>query len=301
MRILLTGVNGQIGSALRSPLGSLGEVIGVDRRGLDLAKVDIIKNKLEIIRPDLIINPAAYTKVDAAEDEEKEAFSVNAKAPAVLAAWARGHDVPMVHFSTDYVYDGRGSRPWHESDYARPRSAYGRSKLAGDQAVLNSGAMHLIVRTSWIYAAEGQNFLRTIVRLALERDELKVVADQVGAPTSAAVVAATVIAILGSKSGNILRVFQDGCGIVHVACSGYATWNGFASAIVDGLRCRGVQVACKSIAAIVSEDFKTSAIRPKNSRLSLERLNRAFSIVPPAWQVALESELDRVASSVQSR
>jgi dTDP-4-dehydrorhamnose reductase len=292
MKILLTGVTGQIGSALRLPLEQLGEVIAADRKMLDLSQTNAIADALDKLRPELIVNPAAYTNVDAAEDEQQKAFAVNAEAPAALAAWAKLHDVPIIHFSTDYVYDGGGSQPWCEDDRPNPISAYGRSKLAGEQAIRASGAVHLIVRTSWIYASEGRNFFLKIANLARERDELQVVADQVGAPTSAATVAANIVAIIGSN-----QAFRRS-GLIHIACSGYASWHGFASAIIDGMRCRGMEVRCRSIRAIASEDYPTRAIRPKNSRLCLKRSLQDFAISPPHWRVALDMELDRFASSL---
>jgi dTDP-4-dehydrorhamnose reductase len=299
MRVLLTGVTGQVGNALRASLHEFGQVIAVGREQLDLAQPQMITDALTRHRPDLIINPAAYTAVDLAEDERDLSFRVNADAPAAMAAWASQHDVPFIHFSTDYVFDGSGEVPWRESDQPAPLSVYGASKLAGEKAVINSGARHLIIRTSWVYAARGKNFFRTIAKLARERSELKIVVDQIGAPTSARIIAEGVAKILRGELGE-RAIFDRRRGLLHLSASGETSWHEFASAIVNGLRRRGSRIAAERIIPIATEDFPTKAQRPKNSRLDHLRLNNEFGIVMPAWRDALVQELDELAEELST-
>jgi dTDP-4-dehydrorhamnose reductase len=231
--------------------------------------------------------------VDRAEDERELAFRVNAEAPSAIATWAARHRVPLVHFSTDYVFDGTEGRPWHEDSRTGPLSVYGASKLAGDLAIRAAGGPHLIARTSWVYAADGANFLRTIARLAREREELRIVADQVGAPTTARAIADAVAVIVLSNAPNFERSFARSGGIVNVACTGETSWHGFASAIVAGLKSRGVELAARAIIPIGTADFPTKARRPCNSRLDVSRLRDRFGVTMPAWHDALSLELDR--------
>ena len=249
---------------------------------------------LDRLRSELIINPAAYTAVDRAEDEAELAMRVNAAAPAELARWAAQKNVPLIHFSTDYVFDGSGETRWHEKDNCRPLSSYGRRKWEGEKAIHASGAPHLIIRTSWVYAAQGANFLRTMARLARERDELRVVADQCGAPTSAPSIADAVLAILArcSSTAELAADFATARGLVHLANSGTTSWHGFACAIVEGLKARGQAVKAGAVHAITTKDFPTKAIRPANSRLDLSRLRKVFGVTMPRWEQALERELD---------
>jgi dTDP-4-dehydrorhamnose reductase len=300
MRILLTGVTGQVGQALRKPLHAFAAVIAADRSALDLSRPDHISAALDSLSPDLIVNPAAYTAVDQAEDEGELAYRVNAEAPRTMARWAALHGVPMVHFSTDYVFDGSGDRAWREGDPAGPLSVYGASKLAGEAAIRDAGGSHLIIRTSWIFAASGRNFLTTIARLARERQELRIVADQFGAPTSARSIAEGLAAMLSGvgtheKESFVEMIeprFYQADGLVHMSTSGETTWHGFASAIVDGLRARGISLAVKDIIAIGTGDFPAKATRPRNSRLDMGRLHGVFGIQMPNWQDALARELD---------
>jgi dTDP-4-dehydrorhamnose reductase len=298
MRILLTGSSGQVGGALIGPLGAFGTVLPATRRELDLADVAAIPAALDRLSPGLIVNPAAYTAVDRAEDEKDLAFSINAAAPAAMARWAAERQVPLVHFSTDYVFDGSGRTPWREDSPTNPLSTYGASKLAGDDAVRAAGGAHLIVRTSWVYAAKGNNFLRTIARLARERTELRVVADQIGAPTPARVIADTVAGILEANSLALAAAFARSAGIVNIACSGAASWHEFAYAIVDGLRSRGVALAVKKVVPIATAEYPTKARRPGNSRLDMDRLRRVFGMAPPDWHETLDVELDALASEL---
>jgi dTDP-4-dehydrorhamnose reductase len=297
MRILLTGTSGQVGGALRPLLQGQGEVLTPQRPQFDLSKPETLTERLDGMKPDLIINPAAYTAVDRAEEESELAFRVNAEAPAVIARWAADHHVPLLHFSTDYVFDGSGNEPWREDSLTGPLSVYGASKLAGERAIQAANGPHLIVRTSWVYAAKGVNFLRTIARLAGERKELRIVADQIGAPTSARVIADAVIQILRSDAAVLAGRFAESGGIVNVVCASETSWHGFATAIVTGLKSRGVKLAVETIAPIGTKDFPTRAKRPGNSRFDLSRLSNVFGIVTPSWNNALEVELDELARS----
>jgi dTDP-4-dehydrorhamnose reductase len=219
---------------------------------------------------------------------------INADAPAELARWAARHEVPLIHFSTDYVFDGSGETPWREEDRCGPLSSYGRSKWEGERRIQASGAPHLIIRTSWVYAAQGTNFLRTINRLVRERDELRVVADQFGAPTSAPSIAETLSAILARSASatELVKDFAAAKGLVHLANSGSTSWHGFASAILEGLKARGQPVKASAVHAITTKDFPTKAVRPANSRLDRSRLRQVFGVTTPSWWQALRRELD---------
>ncbi|MBR0800498.1 dTDP-4-dehydrorhamnose reductase [Bradyrhizobium jicamae] len=296
MRILLTGVSGQVGGALRAPLTALGEVVPADRTNMDLSKPELISSALDAVRPDLIVNPAAYTAVDRAEQEAEMAYRVNAEAPRALAEWAARHKIPLIHFSTDYVFDGSGDQPWREDDPTGPLSIYGASKLAGEVAVKGAGGDHLIIRTAWVFAAQGRNFLTTIARLARERSELRVVVDEIGAPTSAEIIARGVIAMLSSENGKVHDIpgrFGSVGGLVHLCASGTASWFDFARAIVDGLRGHEEKLAVRQVTAIKSSDYPTRVKRPKNSRLDMSRLRLALRIETPDWQEGVEQEIHK--------
>jgi dTDP-4-dehydrorhamnose reductase len=247
----------------------------------------------------LIINTAAYTAVDKAEDEPELVRIVNVEAPGTMAIWAAGRSVPLVHFSTDYVFGGGGERPWREEDKPAPLSAYGASKLAGEEVVRAAGGDTLIVRTSWVYAAEGTNFLRAIARRAGEQCELRVVADQIGAPTSAALLADAVARMLNGGIDAFRASAAKASGLVHLTASGETSWHGFAEAIVEGLRARGVPLAAERVVPIRTGDYPARAKRPANSRLSLERLRTVFGITPAPWQEALAPELDQLARELK--
>jgi dTDP-4-dehydrorhamnose reductase len=299
MRILVTGATGQVGGALAARLGRGTDLVTPDRAALDLAQPQDMAGVLDRIAPDLIVNPAAYTAVDRAEDERELAYRVNAEAPGALARWAARRGVPLVHVSTDYVFDGTGTRPWREEDATGPLSVYGASKLAGEAAVRAAGGPHLIVRTSWVYAAKGTNFLRTVARLACERAELRIVADQHGAPTSAGVAADAIAAMIDPTGATLTERFAAAQGCVHVAAPGETTWLGFAVVIVAGLRARGVPLVVERIVPIATADYPTKAQRPANSRLDLARLKAVFGIAPPLWDAALEPELDALADELR--
>ena len=294
MRILVTGVSGQIGGALASGLSAISTVIPADRSVLDLTRISEIAGKLVDLAPDLIVNPAAYTAVDRAEDERDLAFAINAQAPGVLARWAAEHDVPILHFSTDYVFNGAGHSAWLETDDAGPISAYGESKLAGELAVRKAGGSHLVIRTSWVYSSSGTNFLRTIMRLAKERRELRIVADQVGSPTSVKIIVDIIAGVLAGPA-DLATTFARADGLLHLAASGTTSWHGFATAIVDGLRARRASLVVERIVPITSREYPTKARRPLNSRLDMSRLSQIFGIVPPLWTDGLDEELNRIA------
>jgi dTDP-4-dehydrorhamnose reductase len=295
MRVLVTGVTGQVGGALLTALNGKADVLPAPRAALDLAQADAIAPALERIAPDLIINPAAYTAVDRAEDERDLAYRINGEAPGHIASWAASHGVPLIHLSTDYVYNGSGERAWREDDITGPLGVYGASKLAGEDAIRAAKGPHLIVRTSWVYAAKGTNFLRTIARLAAERPELRIVADQVGAPTSAQVIADSIAAIVAEHASDLPRRFAAANGLMHLAAAGETSWHGFATVIVEGLRARGAPLKVQSIVPIRTEDYPTKAKRPANSRLDMTRLQRVFGVRTPHWQRALAAELDVLA------
>jgi dTDP-4-dehydrorhamnose reductase len=298
MRILITGVSGHVGGALLPRLHGH-DLIAADRATLDLAKPEVLGATLERLKPELIINPAAYTAVDEAEDAPDLAYLVNATAPATMARWAADRSVPFLHFSTDYVFDGRGDRPWREDDAARPLSVYGASKLAGEDAIRAAGGLFMIARCSWIYAATGKNFLRTIARLASEQSELRIVADQVGAPTPAGMIAETVAQMIAEG----LDAFRSRCtrsgGLIHLCAAGETSWYGFANSIVEGLKQRGVALRVQQIHPVDSEDYPTRAKRPRNSRLDLSRLRDVCAITPRPWLDAVAPELDILADAMR--
>lgn len=275
MRILLTGKKGQLGWELERALCPLGGVCAFDRRELDVSDEQTIARVISEVRPDVIVNAAAYTAVDRAEGDAQAAERINARAPAVLAEQAKLHGALLVHYSTDYVFDGGKAAPYIEADATNPLNVYGRSKLAGERAVLSSGASHLILRTTWIYAARGRNFLRTIVRLGAECETLKVVNDQFGAPTSARLVAdATAHAVRKARS-------QDISGTFHVTCAGLTTWHGFASWILDYA---GNRLRAREIESIPTAAYATAAKRPANSSLDCTLFEKTFDVLLPPWE-----------------
>ncbi len=300
MRILLTGVTGHIGGALQQSLQSIGDVIGAGRTVLDLSRPDTLPDALDTMKPDLIVNPAAYTAVDRAETERELAFAVNATAPEVLARWAANNDVPMVHFSTDYVFDGSGDRPWREDDATGPLSVYGHSKLAGENAIRAVGVSHLIIRTSWVYSDSGHNFLRKIIQLAREDDELRVVSDQFGAPTSSHSIAEIIPKILAGGKAAVISRFASLGGLVHMANSGATSRHGFATAILDGLSRRDLFFAAKTIVPVGTADLPTDAARPLNSRFDMTRLENTLRVRMPHWQSALDEHLNGLTMPKQS-
>lgn len=282
MNILLTGKNGQVGWELQRALLPLGRVDAFGHRELDLADAGVVRRKLDEVRPDIIVNAAAYTAVDKAESETDLAQAVNAAAPALLAQEAAQRGALLIHYSTDYVYDGAKAVPYVETDPTAPLGAYGRSKLAGEAGVRASGCHHLIFRTSWVYAARGANFLRTILRLAAEREELRIVADQIGAPTWARLIAeATAHALRQAMQERRGGNFESG--VFHLAAAGETSWHGFASAIVAGRS--GLRV--KTVTPIATADYPTPAKRPANSRLDTGAFRARFGLALPDWRDCL--------------
>lgn len=295
MRILITGVTGQVGAALVPRLSPFGTVISADRTLIDMTRPGEIAGRLDELAPDVIVNPAAYTAVDKAEDDRDAAFLVNATAPGAVARWAADKRVPLIHFSTDYVFDGSGTTPWKETDSPSPLSVYGASKLAGETAIREAGGPHLIARTSWVYAPVGANFFRTIMRLANEREELRIVADQFGAPTSAAIIADAIAAMFSDARGISEIVARSG-GLVHLTASDSTSWHLFASAIIEGLRAKVVPLKTTQIVPIATSDYPVKARRPLNSRLDLTRLSRDLGISTPHWSQGLKAAIDEVTA-----
>lgn len=285
MKILLTGRNGQLGWELARALAPLGEVTALDRRELDLADASAIAGAVRRLRPQLIVNAAAYTAVDRAETDTAIAHAVNAKAPEILAHEAQALDAALIHFSTDYVFDGNKKTAYDESDTPAPQSAYGKSKLAGEQGVTASGVAHLILRTSWVYAGRGSNFLLTMLKLARTRPELTVVSDRYGAPTWARMIAeatALIIARCGDTPQSLHDTLEEYGGIYHLNAAGRTTWHEFAKAI---LREAGLDTPVR---AIRGAEYSQPAPRPANSMLATEKLASQFGVALPGWEQSLK-------------
>ena len=293
MKILLLGGNGQVGYELLRSLSPLGEVIATTRSGqlpdgrncevADLSDPDTLPALVARIAPDLVVNAGAYTAVDRAEDEPELAFRVNAHAPAALAGACARAGIPIVHFSTDYVFDGSGTRPYREDDATAPLGVYGASKLAGEGEIAVSGARHLILRTAWVYATHGANFLRTMLRVGAERDELRVVADQIGSPTPAWLIA--------DVCAQILRQGVAEPGVRHLVAGGETTWHGFAEAIFESAFERGLIARRPTVHPITTADYPTRAQRPAYSVLDTTRLRRDYGLDLPDWRPALDRTL----------
>ena len=287
MRILLTGRNGQLGWELQRVLAPVATVVALGREDLDLAQPDRIRDAVGATRPDLIINAAAYTAVDRSEGDEDAAFAINAHAPAVLAESAGRLRIPLIHYSTDYVFDGTKDGPYTELDAPNPLGVYGRSKLAGERAIQASGCAHLIFRISWIYAARGKNFLLTMLKLAREKPELRVVRDQIGVPTWARMVAEATGVIVAATRSDLTRH----SGLYHLAAAGSTSWHGFASRIVALGAERGLCPAVP-VTPITTAEYATPTRRPPNSQLDCSKLATAFGIALPAWEASLRWCLD---------
>lgn len=302
MKLLLLGANGQVGFELQRALAPLGELACATRSGrlpggaaceaVDLVDSAALEALLGRQRPDVVINAAAYTAVDRAEDEPEAAQAANADAPAVLARWCQQRDALLLHFSTDYVFDGRGSRPYRENDLTAPLGVYGHSKLAGEDAIRGSGARHIIFRTAWVYAARGQNFLRTMLRLADERDVLRVVADQRGAPTPARwIAAAAALALVRQPAG-----FADArLGTFHLSAAGETSWHEFAEAIMADASAAGLLSRVPRVEPIATTDYPTRAARPAYSRLDNRRLNDTFALRLPDWRRGVAEVIGELA------
>ena len=281
MKVLINGRNGQVSHELQRRLGAIGELIVLGRDQLDLAQPDQIRRQVQNLRPDLIINAAAHTAVDLAESEPQAAFAINAIAPGILAEEALALDIPLIHYSTDYVFDGLKAGPYNEDDTPNPLGVYGKSKLAGEQAIKDVQGKHLILRTSWVYSNHGRNFLLTMQRLLQEKPELRVVADQIGAPTWAGTLANSTLALIEHWQAREVANW----GIYHLTAQGETSWFGFAQAIGEALRQQGKP--CAALLPIPSSDYPTPAARPLNSRLDCSRLQRDWGVSQPDWQTAL--------------
>jgi dTDP-4-dehydrorhamnose reductase len=288
-KILLTGKNGQVGWELQRTLASLGDVVAVGHREMNLVDPDSIRKFVREVRPDLIVNAAAYTAVDKAESEADLAMAVNSVAPGIMAEEAKRLKAVMVHYSTDYVFDGTRKTPYTEDDTPNPLNVYGRSKLAGELAIQAVGVPHLILRTSWIYAARGSNFLLTILRLARERNEMKVVHDQIGAPTWARLLAEMTSQIVAQHASPLCREaipVSDVSGVYHAVPAGSTSWHGFAAWILENGTGPAGQKPPKLV-PIPTSDYPLPAVRPRNSCLSNEKLTRTFGLATPSWEDSL--------------
>jgi dTDP-4-dehydrorhamnose reductase len=286
VKLLVTGANGQVGCELRQSLAPLGEVIALDRAACDLARPAEVARILRAATPDIIVNAAAYTAVDRAEQEEELATLINGTAVGEIAETARQLGALLIHYSTDYVFDGRKDAPYAEDDVPHPISAYGRSKLAGERAIAQCGGRYLIVRTSWIYAARGHNFLKTVLRLARERDELRIVDYQIGAPTWARDLAAAT-AVMSKQARQEIARDDFESGLFHVTGSGATSWFVFAQAVVKQAEQYGLLARKSKIVPIASSEYPVAATRPKNSRLSGARARHRFQIALPEWEQSL--------------
>lgn len=306
MRFLITGANGQVGRELRRALAPLGEIVASTRDGqlhdgtsgaiADLERPASLPVLLDRVRPDVIVNAAAYTAVDRAESEPALAHRVNAEAVRVMAEWAATHDTPLVHYSTDYVFDGRHPRPRREDDATAPLGVYGASKLAGEHAVRDSGATHLVFRTAWVYAAHGHNFLATMLRLATERDRLRVVDDQHGTPTPAGLIADVTAEVLRQWLPMPRRTRAAHAGTYHLVAEGQTTWCGFARAILNAAHARGLIDREVTVEAIGSAQYPTPAPRPTWSVLDTSHLRGTFDVALPAWEAGLDAVVAALAS-----
>jgi dTDP-4-dehydrorhamnose reductase len=289
MKILLLGKNGQVGWELQRSLAPLGEVIALDRHnGGDLSDLSALAETVQRIAPNVIVNAAAHTAVDKAESEVELAMTLNAYAPQLLAQQAKKLNASLIHYSTDYVFDGSGDIAWREEDAVAPLNVYGKSKLAGEQFIQQSGCRHLIFRTSWVYGARGGNFAKTMLRLASERDSLSVINDQFGAPTGADLIA--------DVTAHALRTMQtrpDVSGLYHLVANGVTTWHDYASLVIAVARERGVaiKVAQEAIHAVPTSAFATPAQRPHNSRLATQNLQETFNLTLPDWQLGVHRML----------
>jgi len=311
--ILLTGKTGQVGRELAGLLDRVGEVTAVDRQQLDLTKPDEIRRVVRGVRPNLIVNAAAYTAVDRAESEEAVAQAINGVAPGVLAEEAKRLGALLVHYSTDYVFDGTKGQPYEESDSTNPLSAYGRTKLEGERAIQQADPAYLIFRTAWVYAREGCNFLLTILRLAAEKEELRIVRDQIGAPTSSHEIAAATVKVLEQirTPPASVRRWPEIKGIYHMTAGGETNWYEFAKLILElaasqsrpeawfAAATRGRPLMTRRLVSIATKEYPTPARRPLYSVLSNKRLNREFGVKLPDWEAQLRLIFRGIDAGVQ--
>ena len=296
MKVLLLGKNGQLGWELQRSLAPLGELVALDRQGApglcgDLGEPDGLAATVRALRPDVILNAAAYTAVDRAESEPDLARRINAHAPAVLAREAAACGALLLHYSTDYVFHGHGQRPWAEDDPTGPLNVYGQTKLAGEQAIVQAGCRHLILRTSWVYAARGGNFARTMLRLARQQPRLTVIDDQWGAPTGA-----ELIADVSAHAIAQLRARPDKAGIYHLAAAGETNWFSYAKHVIARAQSTqsAIEYVVKDILPIPSSAYPVAATRPHNSRLDTRKLRTAFDLHLPPWQAGVDRMLAEI-------
>jgi len=292
MKILLLGKNGQVGWELQHSLAPLGEVLALDRNSTshcgDLQNLEGLAETVRVYRPQVVVNAAAYTAVDQAESDPSTAHGVNALAPEVLSRACAAMDALLVHYSTDYVFDGSGQTPWLETDATGPLNVYGRSKLAGEQGIAKQGARHVIFRTSWVYGTEGGNFAKTMLRLAQERDKMAVINDQFGAPTGAA--------LLADITALCLQQAQALSGTYHLAAAGETTWHAYAEYVLQTAKRLKpeIEYEVKEVAAVPTSEFPTPAQRPLNSRLNCSKLQNALQCQLPDWQKGIDSMLSKI-------
>lgn len=298
MKILLFGKNGQIGWELQRSLAVLGDVTALASNSPDFCgdfkNLDGITQTVRRIAPDIIVNAAAYTAVDQAESELDAAALVNVRAPQILALEAKKQNALLVHYSTDYVFDGSGDRPWLESDKTNPINAYGKTKLEGEQAIQDSGCRHLIFRSSWIHATRGNNFIKTMLRLGKERDVLKVVNDQIGAPTGA-----DLVADVTAHALRIALAKPETCGLYHLAAAGETSWHAYAKLVVEFAEKAnaGLKITSDAIAAVPSHEFPLPAKRPCNSRLDTSKIRQVFGVHLSDWRAGVERTLAEILNA----
>ena len=295
MKILLFGKNGQVGWELQRSLSSVGELVALDTEDQmpcgDFTRLEDIIQTIHSVSPDIIVNAAAYTAVDKAESESALAHTINTQAPKILAQESLKIGAWLVHYSTDYVFDGNGTKPWKETDPTAPINIYGSTKLEGEKAVINSGCKHLIFRTSWIYSARGENFIKTMIRLAQSRDHLSVIDDQIGAPTGAELLAD----VTAHSICTALRQPQVS-GLYHLAAKGEISWYGYANFVLDKARQSGIklQVQAENIRPITTGVFPQTARRPRNSRLNTKKIEHTFDLTLPLWQTGVTRMLTEI-------
>ena len=298
-KILLTGKNGQVGWELRRTLAPLGDVVAVGHQEMDLADPDSIRRTIREVRPHLIVNSAAYTAVDKAESEPDLAMTINGVAPGIMAEEAKRLNAAIIHYSTDYVFDGAKKTPYSEEDIPNPLNVYGQTKLAGERAIQAASVPYLILRASWVYGTRGRNFLLTILKLAKERSELEIVDDQVGAPTWSrmlAEVTSQIVAQLFSPQRGSAIPISDVRGIYHAVPTGSTSWHGFAAKILEGAP-RQTMLAPPKLTPIPTSDYPLPATRPQNSCLSSEKLMRTYGLAIPSWEESLALCLQEITGA----
>ena len=301
-RILLLGAGGQLGHDLKDSFAGAGEIFAHDRQSVDLASEEQLRSVIRAVRPDLILNAAAYTAVDRAESEPELAHAINAIAPGLLAQEARSRDILLVHYSTDYVFDGTKTGAWVEEDTPDPLNVYGASKLAGEEAIRSVGGKYLIFRTSWVCGPHGRNFLLTMLRLGRERNQLSVVSDQIGAPTTTAALAAATRTIADGIFSGKHGSSEEWSGLYHMTCGGFTSWHSFAEAIFTHAEAIGLLDKPRPrITPIPSSEYPTPARRPHNSVLSNRKLQAVFGVQLPAWQEALNAALTSLRANTSTR